>query len=152
MIRECRQEDLTALAGYLSEEPYGRAILTAIREYGLNEKFQTVYINVQPGGEVTAERITGVYLWLHRNLMLYCRTNQVDIDFLEQMIGEIQPDLVAGRKDNVNIVSWLLTDYNLTTDVEMPQFLDAEGRGIDCMAAHPEHRGGWSVLERGAQS
>lgn len=151
MIRECKKEDLTALEGYLSAEPYGRAILTAIREYGLDEKFQTVYMNVQPGAEVTAERITGVYLWLHRNLMLYCSTNQVDIDFLEQMIGEIQPDLVAGRKDNVNIVSWLLTDYNLATDVEIPQFLDADGREIGCMAEHPEHRGGWSVLDRGVQ-
>ena len=70
MIRECKKEDLKALEGYLNTEPYGKAILTAIRRYGLEEKFQTIYINVQPGEELAAEMVSGVYLWLHRNLML----------------------------------------------------------------------------------
>ena len=52
MIRECKKEDLKALEGYLNAEPYGKAILTAIRRYGLEEKFQTIYINVQPGEEL----------------------------------------------------------------------------------------------------
>lgn len=149
MIRECKKEDLNALEGYLNAEPYGRAILTAIRRYGLEEKFQTIYINVQPGEELAAEMVSGVYLWLHRNLMLYCSTNQVDIDFLEQMIGEVQPDKVVGRRDNVNIVSWLLTDYQLETGVEIPEILDADGEKITCITEEPAHQGEWAVLNRG---
>ena len=89
--------------------------------------------------------VSGVYLWIHRNLMLYCSTNQVDIDFLEQMIGEVQPDKVVGRRDNVNIVSWLLTDYNMETGKTLPEITDKEGNPVECLG-RPEHEGEWAVL------
>ena len=35
----------------------------------------------------------------------------MDIDFLEQIVSMQVPEVVAGRPDNVNVISWLLTDY-----------------------------------------
>ena len=39
--------------------------------------------------------------------------------FLEQMLSVLVPEMVIGRKDNVNIVSWLLTDYRMDTVDQM---------------------------------
>ena len=73
------------------------------------------------------KKISGVYLWLHGTLLLYCKENQVGIDFLEEMMGIEAPQKVAGRKDNVNIVSWLLTDYDLETGKTLPELTDKDG-------------------------
>ena len=115
MIRVCTINDKEK---YLQEEPYAGAILAAIEEFGFDEKFQTVYLDSEKrnldteGEQETEETVKGVYLWFHKNLLLYSKENKVDIDFLEQMIFMAAPDCVVGRKDNVNIVSWLLTDYH----------------------------------------
>ncbi len=45
------------------------------------------------------------------------------------------PEMVIGRKDNVNIVSWLLTDYRMDTVDEIPELCDEEGNGVE-----EEHR------------
>ena len=119
MIRVCAINDKEILEKYLQEEPYAGAILAAIEEFGFDEKFQTVYLDSEKrnldteGEQETEETVKGVYLWFHKNLLLYSKENKVDIDFLEQMIFMAAPDCVVGRKDNVNIVSWLLTEKRL---------------------------------------
>ena len=42
---------------------------------------------------------------IYKNVLLYSKENQVEIDFLEQMLSVLVPEMVIGRKDNVNIVS-----------------------------------------------
>ena len=115
MIRVCKEADKEVLAEYLKNEPYGKAIAAALEAFGVDAPFETVYIDEEPGGESAEKKVRGVYLWLHGTLILYCKENQVGIDFLEEMMGIEAPRMVAGRKDNVNIVSWLLTDYDMET-------------------------------------
>ena len=145
MIRVGKDADIAALAGYLSDEPYGKAIAAVLDEFGAEAPFETVYIDEEPGGEDAEKKVRGVYLWLYGTLLLYCKENQVGIDFLEEMMGIEAPQKVAGRKDNVNIVSWLLTDYNMETGKTLPEITDKEGNPVECLG-RPEHEGEWAVL------
>ena len=147
MIRVCKDADIAALEGYLKDEPYGKAIAAALAEFGAGAPFETVYIDEEPGGEDAEKKVRGVYLWLHGTLILYCKENQVGIDFLEEMMGIEAPRMVAGRKDNVNIVSWLLTDYDMETGKALPEFTDREGSPVECLG-RAEHEGEWAVLRR----
>lgn len=146
MIRECTTNDMEMITAYLQDEPYGRMILTAVNRFGFTERFQTVYVDVASteDGEV---KLNGVYLFLYRNIILLCKENHVDIDFLEQWMGISAPDKVAGRKDNVNIVSWLLTDYKLETGAADPMITDADGTAADWLSG-AEYEGEWAVLTR----
>ena len=54
----------------------------------------------------------------------------MEIDFLEQMLSVLVPEMVIGRKDNVNIVSWLLTDYRMDTVDQIPELCDEEGNAL----------------------
>ena len=146
MIRECTQEDIEMITSYLKDEPYGRMILTAVNEFGFQERFQTVYIDVTntESGEV---KLNGVYLFLYRSIILFSKENHVDIDFLEQWMGISAPDKVAGREDNVNIVSWLLTDYNMETGVTHPGITDGDSILLECLKG-AEYEGGWALLTR----
>ena len=141
MIRECTNEDMQMISEYLSGEVYGRAILAAVNAYGFAERFQTVYVDVEAG------QCEGVYLWLHGTLLLYCKENQVGIDFLEEMMGIEAPQKVAGRKDNVNIVSWLLSDYVMEKGKTLPELTDKEGNPVEGLEK-AEHEGEWAVLTR----
>lgn len=145
MIRECTNEDMEMLSEYLSGEDYGRVILAAMEAYGFSERFQTAYVDVKNG------KCDGVYLWLHGNLLLYSRDNQVGIDFLEQMFGIEPPELVAGRKDNVNIVSWLLTDYYRAEGTEMPVLRDRAGKPVEGLDTGDGGGAVWCVLSREEQ-
>ena len=147
MIRVCKDADIAALEGYLKDEPYGKAIAAALAEFGAEAPFETVYIDEEPGGEDAEKKVRGVYLWLHGTLILYCKENQVGIDFLEEMMGIEAPRMVAGRKDNVNIVSWLLTDYDMETGKVLPEFTDREGNPMEGLG-RAEHEGEWAVLRR----
>ena len=147
MIRLCKEEDRAALAEYLKDEPYGRMIADALDVFGIEAPFLIVYIDETPGDEDADKRISGVYLWLHGTLLLYCKENQVGIDFLEEMMGIEAPQKVAGRKDNVNIVSWLLTDYNMETGKILPEITDKEGNPVECLG-RTEHKGEWAVLTK----
>ena len=146
MIRECTENDMEMVTAYLQDEPYGRMILTAVNRFGFTERFQTVYVDVASteDGEV---KLNGVYLFLYRNIILLCKENHVDIDFLEQWMGISAPDKVAGRKDNVNIVSWLLTDYNMETTAARADIADADGHLIECLSG-PQYEGEWAILTR----
>lgn len=146
MIRECTEHDTEMITAYLQDEPYGRAILSAVREFGFKERFQTVYVDVT-NEEDGSVKLNGVYLFLHRNIILLCKENHVDIDFLEQWMGISAPDKVAGRKDNVNIVSWLLTDYQMETGATDPAVTDADGALINCLRG-AEYEGEWALLTR----
>ena len=146
MVRECTGNDIEMITAYLQDEPYGRAILTAVKEYGFAERFQTVYVDVVDA-EDGSVKLNGVYLFLHRNVILYCKENHVDIVFLEQWMGITAPDKVAGRKDNVNIVSWLLTDYNMETTAARADIADADGHLIECLSG-PQYEGEWAILTR----
>ena len=105
MIRECNASDLETLEAYLKEEVYGKVILSLIEKNGFEQAAQSVYGDFEEGV------CKGVYLCIYKNLLLYCKENQVDIDFLEQIVSMQVPEVVAGRPDNVNVISWLLTDY-----------------------------------------
>ena len=142
MIRECTNEDMQMISEYLSGGVYGRAILAAVNAYGFAERFQTVYVDVEAG------QCEGVYLWLHGNLFLYSKKNKVEIDFLEQMFGIEAPELVAGRKDNVNIVSWLLTDYFREETEKMPVVRDRAGAVVEGVEAAGDGGDIWCVLSR----
>lgn len=147
MIRLCTEADRSILESYLMEEPYGRAIAGAVEASGMDTPFQTVYIDEEPGTEEAGQKVRGVYLWLHGTLLLYCKDNQVGIDFLEEMMGIEAPQMVAGRRDNVNIVSWLLTDYNMETGRTLPGIRDKEGNPVEYLEK-AEHEGEWAVLTR----
>lgn len=97
MIRECTETDREILGGYLEEDSYGQAILHLIDEFGFEQKFQSVYMDIEE------EQCKGVYL---------------------------MPEMVIGRKDNVNIVSWLLTDYRMDTVDQIPELCDEEGNAL----------------------
>jgi hypothetical protein len=154
MIRVCTINDKELLARYLQEEPYGKAVLSAIEQFGFDEKFQTVYLDAEKHPSDSAEEkaeeetVKGVYLWFHKNLILYSKDNTVDIDFLEQMIFMAAPDCVAGRKDNVNIVSWLLTDYVFEQSDGIPELTDQDGVLAECFAPCEAYEGEWGYLKK----
>jgi hypothetical protein len=117
MIRECNASDLETLEAYLKEEVYGKVILSLIEKNGFEQAAQSVYGDFEEGV------CKGVYLCIYKNLLLYCKENQVDIDFLEQIVSMQVPEVVAGRPDNVNVISWLLTDYRQEKAAAMPELL-----------------------------
>lgn len=141
MIRECNASDLETLEAYLKEEVYGKAILSLIEKNGFEQAAQSVYGDFEEGV------CKGVYLCIYKNLLLYCKENQVDIDFLEQIVSMQVPEVVAGRPDNVNVISWLLTDYRQEKAATMPELLDQEGQplesGEECSGAVED---GWGIL------
>lgn len=141
MIRECNASDLETLEAYLKEEVYGKAILSLIEKNGFEQAAQSVYGDFEEGV------CKGVYLCIYKNLLLYCKENQVDIDFLEQIVSMQVPEVVAGRPDNVNVISWLLTDYRQEKAATMPELLDQEGQplesGEECSGAVEK---GWGIL------
>lgn len=114
MIRECKASDLETLEVYLKEEVYGKVILSLIEKNGFEQADQSVYGDFEEGV------CKGVYLCIYKNLLVYCKENQVDIDFLEQIVSMQVPEVVAGRPDNVNVISWLLTDYRQEKAAAMP--------------------------------
>ena len=124
MIRECTETDREILGGYLEEDSSGQAIFHLIDEFGFEQKFQSVYMDIEE------EQCKGVYLMIYKNVLLYSKENQVEIDFLEQMLSVLVPEMVIGRKDNVNIVSWLLTDYRMDTVDQIPELCDEEGNAL----------------------
>ena len=148
MIRECTAEDSTLLEEYLGDESYGRTVLSLIKQYGFDHSFQSIYADIEE------DRCKGVYLCIHKNLLLYCKENQVDIDFLENLISMLVPEMVAGRKDNVNIVSWLLTDYRQDTVNKIPELCDEEGNPVERAVVSVEdsaEEAEWGVLLRDVQ-
>lgn len=147
MIREYTEKDKELVKEYLSADPHGRAIFAAVEAYGNEERFQTVYIDVEGVGSEEGISLAGVYLCLYRNLLLYSSQNQVQVDFLEQMFPVLGPDVVVGRKDNVNIAGWLLTDYEQKTQGEMPVIRDDKGEAVECFDG-VDVAGEWAVLLR----
>lgn len=140
MIRECTESDREILESYLSGEAYGKAILDLVNEFGFNQKFQSVYIDMEE------ENCKGVYLTIYKTLLLYSKENQVEIDFLEQLLSVLVPEMVTGRKDNVNIVSWLLTDYRMDTMKQMPELCDENGEPLKENAQNPQDDQEWGIL------
>ena len=141
MIRECNASDLETLEAYLKEEVYGKVILSLIEKNGFEQAAQSVYGDFEEGV------CKGVYLCIYKNLLLYCKENQVDIDFLEQIVSMQVPEVVAGRPDNVNVISWLLTDYRQEKAAAMPELLDQEVQPLEsdeeCSVAFEK---GWGIL------
>ena len=132
---------MKTLEAYLKEEVYGKVILSLIEKNGFEQAAQSVY------GDFEESVCKGVYLCIYKNLLLYCKENQVDIDFLEQIVSMQVPEVVAGRPDNVNVISWLLTDYRQEKAAAMPELLDQEGQSLEfgekCSGAVEK---GWGIL------
>ena len=64
MIRECTETDREILGGYLEEDSYGQAILHLIDEFGFEQKFQSVYMDIEE------EQCKGVFTCVTQTLML----------------------------------------------------------------------------------
>ena len=64
-----------------------------------------------------------------------------------QSVSMQVPEVVAGRPDNVNVISWLLTDYRQEKAAAMPELLDQEGQPLEsdeeCSGAVEK---GWGIL------
>lgn len=152
MLRVCTEADRKILETYLNKEPYGKAILAAVEQFGFEETFQTVYLDSEllrsdEEDMEPEEKVKGVYLWYFDNLLLYCEDNQVATDFIEQQIFMSAPKQVVGRVDNVNIVSWLLTDYGRVELTELPEIADENGIIPDCFQAGEKYCGQWLQLK-----
>ena len=59
MIRECTETDREILGSYLEEDSYGQAIFHLIDEFGFEQKFQSVYMDIEE------EQCKGVYLMIY---------------------------------------------------------------------------------------
>lgn len=140
MIRECTEADREQLENYLAKDVYGQAILELVKKFGFDEKYQSVYIDQEE------ETCKGVYLTIYKTLFLYSDENQVAIDFLEQMIAVLVPEMVIGRKDNVNIVSWLLTDYRMDSVNKIPELCDENGNILKVNLQKMQEECEWAVL------
>ena len=125
MIRECKASDLETLEVYLKEEVYGKVILSLIEKNGFEQADQSVYGDFEEGV------CKGVYLCIYKNLLVSMQV----------------PEVVAGRPDNVNVISWLLTDYRQEKAAAMPELLDQEGQPLEsdeeCSGAVEK---GWGIL------
>lgn len=108
MVRECTGDDRKLLFEYLKQEAvYNTFILADIADFGFDEVFQTVYVDEEPDG------IKGVYLCFYKNFLLYCRNNEVNMPFLEQLFSVYTPDVVMGKTEDVRKIQWILPDYTL---------------------------------------
>ena len=108
MVRECTEKDKEQLLAYLKEEAvYNTFLLADIEDFGFEEPFQTVYMDEEQG------EIKGVYLCFYQNFLLYCRENEVNISFLEQLFSDYIPDVVMGKTQTVQIVQRILTEHVL---------------------------------------
>lgn len=141
MIRVYTAEDEKIASEYLKKSPYGQAIQAILKEYGTTDMGMTAYIDVTEAGVCE-----GFYAFLYRNLVLYCEKNKVEVDFLEELFGIREPLLVAGRRDNVLVASWLLTEYSMREGQPAPALVDEEGRPVRCAEAMSLAGGDWAVL------
>lgn len=108
MVRQCTEEDRKALFEYLKQEAvYNTFLLADIADFGFDEAFQTVYVDEEPDG------IRGVYLCFYQNFLLYCRDDEVNMPFLEQLFSVYAPDVIMGKTEDVRKLQWILTDYTL---------------------------------------
>ena len=109
MIRECTETDRERLVSYLEEDAYGQAIFHLIDEFGFEQKFQFVDMDIEE------EQCKGVYLMIYKNVLLYSKEHQVEIGFLEQMLSVLVPEMVIGLRAHVNMVCWLLPESRMAT-------------------------------------
>lgn len=108
MVRKCTEPDRTKLQAYLKEEAvYNTFLLADIADFGFDSSFQTVYIDEEDDG------IKGVYLCFYQNLILYSKGNHVNQAFLKNLFLEYMPDVVMGKKENVDKVGELLPEYHM---------------------------------------
>lgn len=106
MVRECTEKDRNLLMEYLREEAvYNTFLLADIADFGFDETFQTVYIDEEQG------EVKGVYLCFYANFLLYCKKNEVNTEFLEQLFSMYVPDVIMGNTEDVRKVQWVLSDY-----------------------------------------
>lgn len=106
MVRECTETDRVLLMEYLKEEAvYNTFLLADIFDFGFNETFQVVYMDEEKG------KIKGVYLYFYDNFLLYCKENEVNTEFLEQLFATHMPDVIMGKTENVQKVQSVLQEY-----------------------------------------
>ncbi|MGC4018505.1 MAG: GNAT family N-acetyltransferase [Muricomes sp.] len=138
MVKECTEQDRAALMAYLKQEPvYNTFMLADIEDFGFNEKFQTVYMDVEQG------ECLGVYLCFYNSLILYSKDGNMNIPFLEQLFSWYIPDVVMGKIENVRMVQRVLPDYHIEARglylfkdadclvQENPEIRQASGEDID---------------------
>lgn len=108
MVKECTEQDRPALLAYLKQEPvYNTFMLADIEDFGFDETFQTVYMDIEQG------ECQGVYLCFYNNLILYSKDGNINISFLEQLFSLYIPDVVMGKIEDVRIAQRILFDYRL---------------------------------------
>lgn len=133
MMIQCTEKDREMLISCLKEEAvYNTFLLADIEDFGFEEEFQTVFAEVENG------ECIGVYLCYYRNLLIYCRNNRVNVDFLEQLFGMFLPDVIMGRPESVRVAQWLLSDY----EMETRGFYVLDGSaGLEQIREYPERAG-----------
>lgn len=88
---------------YLREEAvYNTFLLADIADFGFDESFQTVYLDEEQG------KIKGVYLSFYQNFLLYCKENEVNAEFLQELFSGQIPDVIMGKVEDVRKVQGVL--------------------------------------------
>lgn len=142
MIREYTTQDKELAAEYLEKAPFGQAIQAVLNAYEVTDRCMTAYMDTAEDGSCE-----GFYVFLHRNLLLYCENNKVEVDFLEQMFGIQEPYFLAGPRNNVLVASWLLTDYDMADGQPAPELKDEQGNPVKCAGEILACEGEWATLE-----
>lgn len=122
MVRECTGKDRVLLMDYLREEAvYNTFLLADIADFGFDETFQTVYLDEEEG------KIKGVYLSFYQNFLLYCKENEVNAEFLQELFSGQIPDVIMGKVEDVRKVQ----------DVLQKQIGSMDAKGL-YQFCHPE--------------
>lgn len=116
MVKECGSQDRPALLAYLKQEPvYNTFMLADIVDFGFDEKFQTVYMDIEE------EECQGVYLCFYQNLLLYSKNGNINISFLKQLLSEYIPDVVMQDRVQQDLPSGQAVELFLLQHQEITQ-------------------------------
>lgn len=110
MVRRCTVDDEEKLLDFLGHEAvYHTFLLADIRNYGFEQKFQTVY------ADLAGDEVKNVYLKFYGNLIAAGRETALDEEFIRVLTKDWKPDVVMGKAALVERIGELLPGYEMTT-------------------------------------
>lgn len=129
MIRKCTEQDRFTIKEYLKHDAeYNTFFLADIDDFGFESDVQTVYADEQDG------QLKGVYLHIYKNMLVYSKTNEIDMDFLIPYINDNEIDVVMGKIENIEEAAELLPSHNLRSQclyiLESEEHLETDETGI----------------------
>lgn len=96
MIIKCTQEHEQKLINFLiNEEIYNTFILSDISNYGFDNSFQKIYMNLDYLGKCKF-----VYLQFHNNLILSGKEDDIDCEYIKKIISKF--DVIMGKSELLN--------------------------------------------------